>query len=120
METSHEKAVFIRPSCPCYRTCWPAHAINLDSEHRPCVKDFDVKKGEVIQIPAYDYEYVQLPDSTTFDVKDNQGRTLKANYDKAVNAYVFYPPNTAEEQTMLYLTAQKTANVSSLCLHHGL
>ncbi len=98
----------------------PAHALNLDSQHRPCVKNFDVAAGEVFQIPAYDYEYLLLSDNTTFSIKDNQGRTLKYFYEKEVGAYQVNPPTTEEVRTTLYLTAQKTGNVSSLCLHHGL
>lgn len=98
----------------------PAYALNLDSDNRPCVKHLKVKKGDTYQIPAYDYEYLQLSDSTTFHIKDSQGKQLTPTYQREIKAYMVFVPDSTQSPNTLYLTAKKTGSVSSVCLYSGL
>lgn len=98
----------------------PAYALNLDSDSNPCVKHLKVKKGDVYQVSAYDYEYLQLSDNATFDIKDSQGKRLTPTYQREVKAYMVFVPDSAQSPNTLYLTANKTGSVSSVCLYSGL
>lgn len=97
-----------------------AQKLNLDSDNTPCLTNIMIQKGKVYQVSAYDYEYLQLPDRNSFSIKDHQGKILTPTYQHEIKAYIVFPPNTADEQNTLYLTAKKTGKISSVCLYSAL
>ena len=95
-----------------------AQTLKLDSEDKPCLKNFSIQKGTVYQINAYEYDYLQLSDNKSFRIKNAQGKALTPRYEKAVKAYIVEPLTTGDQGTVS-LTATKTGKVN-VCLYNTL